>query len=187
VVESIGLGAPLSVRSEGPAPNQWNWAMDSHIHYVFPGTVYTADKTLPVTWYDGASQPPAEVRALLEGDAMPDNGSIFVGTEGTMVLPHIARALLYPDKKFSGFKYPDVASGNHWREFVDACCGKGKTSAHFSYAGPLTEAVLLGTVATRFPQTTLTWNAASLSFAQSEANRFIRRDYRDGWKVKGLS
>ena len=187
VFESIGLTAPLSVRSEGPVPNQWNWAMDSHIRYVFPGTAYTAGKTLSVAWDDGAAQPPAEVRALLEGDPLPDNGSIFVGTEGTMGPPHVARPLLYPDKKFADFKYPEVPSSSHWGEFVDACCGKGKTSAHFGYAGPLTEAVLLGTVATRFPQATLEWDAAKLKFSEPEANHFVRRKYRQGWQVKGLS
>jgi predicted dehydrogenase len=184
---SIGLTAPLSVRSEGPAPNAWNWALNSRIHYVFPGTPWTADKTLNLTWYDGSEKPPPDVHALLEGDNFPDTGSIIVGTDGTMVVPHYSRPLLYPDKKFNTFKFPDVAAGNHWSEFVQACCGNGKTSANFDYSGPLAEAVLLGTVATRFPQTTLAWNTAELKFSEAAANRFVRRDYRHGWHVKGLS
>ena len=36
-------------------------------------------------------------------------GSIFVGTQGTMVLPHVNRPLLYPDAKFKDFNYPDRA------------------------------------------------------------------------------
>ena len=187
VFDSIGLTAPISIRSEGVAPNQWNWATDSRIHYVFPGTKYTAESTLNVTWYDGTSRPPAEIIALLEGDELPAIGSIFVGTEGVMVLPHIARPLLYPDKKFKDFKYPEIISGDHYGEFVEACRGNGKTMASFSYAGPLTEAVLLGGVASRFPKTTLNWNAAKLKFAEGEANQFIRRGYRRGWTVKGLS
>ncbi len=187
VFKSISLSAPLSVRSESLAPNPWNWAMDSHIRYVFPGTAYTAEKTLNVSWYDGAEKPSAEIRALLEGDELPHTGSIIVGTEGVVVVPHVARPLLYPDRKFASFKYPEVPSSDHWGEFVDGCCGKGKTSAHFGYAGPLTEAVLLGTVATRFPNTTLNWNTAKLSFAEREANHFVRRKYRKGWEVAGLS
>ena len=102
VFRRSGLTAPITVRSEGPAPNQWNWAMDSLIQYVFPGTPYTAGKTLTVTGYDGAPTPPTDIRALLEGDDLPGNGSIFVGTQGVMVVPHVARPLLYPDKKFAG-------------------------------------------------------------------------------------
>ena len=36
VFKSLELTAPLSVRSEGPTPNQWNWAINAVIHYVFP-------------------------------------------------------------------------------------------------------------------------------------------------------
>ena len=161
--------------------------MDSKIHYIFPGTDRTADKTIQLTWYDGASKPPAEVLALLEGDQQPDTGSIFVGTEGTMVLPHWSRPLLYPDKKFKDFKYPEIASHDHWGEFVQACQGKAHTQAGFDYAGPLTEVVLLGGVASRFPQTTLKWDAKALKFDLAEANHFIRRSYRKGWSIKGLS
>jgi len=186
VFNSIGLSAPMSVRSEGPAPNQWNWAINARIEYVFPGTQFTEGKSVRVTWYDGAQKPPAEVRALLEGDELPNTGSIFVGSEGVMVVPHVNRPLLYPDKKFADFKYPEVASGNHWAEFVEASRGQGRTSAGFSYAGPLTEAVLLGGVASHFPQTTLKWDARKLEFDVREANRLVRREYRAGWKVKGL-
>src|SRR6267142_881407 len=67
VFESLGLEAPISVRSEGPTPNKWNWALDSHINYVFQGTKHTAGRTLDVAWYDGAQSPPKEVLELLEG------------------------------------------------------------------------------------------------------------------------
>ncbi len=187
VFSALRLSSPVSVRSEGPAPNQWNWAMDSRIHYVFPGTPFTARNSIELTWYDGASKPPAEIRALVEGDDLPETGSIFVGTQGALVLPHWSRPLLYPDKKFKSFVYPEVASGDHWGEFIDACLGHASTSANFIYAGPLTEAVLLGGVASRFPQTTLRWNAAMLEFDLSQANQFVRRDYRYGWDIKGLT
>jgi predicted dehydrogenase len=187
VFDSLGLGAPLTVRSEGPSPNESNWAMNSEIHYSFAGTKYTADKTLPVTWYDGTSSPKKEVLALLEGDERPETGSIFVGTEGVLALPHWSRPLLYPDKKFKDFKFPHVPSGDHWGEFVEACRGIGRTSANFRYAGPLTEAVLLGGVASRFPKTTLKWDSAALKFNEDSANQYIRRNYRNGWAIKGLS
>lgn len=187
VFNALELGAPMSLRSEGPPPNQWNWALDSRIEYLFAGTLHTADRTVKVTWYDGAQKPPAEVRKLLEGDDLPDTGSIFVGTHGTMVLPHVSKPMLYPDAKYKDYKFPDIESGDHWGDFINAALGCAETMAPFSYAGPLTEAVLLGGIASRFPKTTLNWNSARLEFDQLEANRFIRRDYRGGWGVKGLS
>jgi predicted dehydrogenase len=181
VFSALELGAPLSVHSEGVAPNQWNWALDSKIQYVFPGTPHTAERTIRVTWYDGAQKPPADVLALLEGDERPNTGSIFVGTHGTLVLPHVSRPLLYPDKKYKDFQLPAVDSGDHWGEFVAACLGHARTAAGFSYSGPLTEAVLLGSVACRFPQTTLLWNSSQLQFDHGQANQFVRRTYRAGW------
>lgn len=187
VFTSLELKTPISVRSEGPPPNEWNWAMDSQIHYVFPGTPFTAEKTIEVTWYDGSSKPPTSVLDLLEGDPRPDTGSILVGTQGTLVIPHIARPLLYPDKKFENLRFPEVPSRDHWGQFIEGCREGIRTSANFDYAGPLTETVLLGGVASRFPKTTLKWDSATLKFDVAEANRFVRRSYRDGWTVPGLA
>ena len=188
VFNALQLTAPVSVRSDGPSPNAWNWAINAIVRYVFPGTAYTAEQTINVTWYDGDERPPMEVQALLEGDKLPDQGSIFVGTKGALLLPHIAYAQLYPDKDFASYHRPDVQEQDHWRQFVEACLGKGKTSAGFDYAGPLTESVLLGSVACRFPQTTLQWNALDLKFDNvGDANQYLRRQYRGGWKVTGLS
>lgn len=186
VFTSLELKAPISVRSEGPVPNQWNWAIDSHIEYVFEGTPFTAEKTIPVTWYDGAAKPPKDVLDLLEGDGLPDTGSILVGTQGVMVIPHIARPLLYPDKKFQNLRYPEVPSVDHWGQFIEGCREGARTSANFDYAGPLTEAVLLGGVASRFPKTTLQWDSAKLQFDLADANKLVRREYREGWMPKGM-
>ena len=49
-------------------------------------------------------------------------------------------------------------------------------------------AILLGGIASRFPQTTLEWDAKALAFKNvKEANQFVKRTYRKGWEVKGLS
>jgi predicted dehydrogenase len=186
VFKALALTAPLTVRSEGAAPNEHSWATDAVIHYVFPGTQYTEGKQVKVTWYDGSKRPPQEVLAQI-GPQVPDQGSIFLGTKGVMVLPHIAKPILLPVENYSGYKMPEVQGTNHWHQFVDAIQGKGKASANFDYAGPLTEAVLLGSVASRFPAETLEWNAKKLKFTNvSTANQFVRRRYRKGWEVSGL-
>ena len=187
VFKAAGLTSPVSVRSEGAAPNAHSWATNAVIRYVFPATPFTVAGTIPVTWYDGNQRPPAEVRAQLEGHDYPDQGSVLLGTGGVMIVPHVGMPVLLPDAKFKDFKRPEVKGVNHWHQFVDAVRGVGKTSANFDYAGPLTEAVLLGSVATRFPQTTLEWNGKRLKFTNvREANQFVRRPYRKGWEIKGL-
>jgi predicted dehydrogenase len=185
IFESLKLNAPVSVRSEGPAPNAWNWAIDGKVIYSFARTTMT-EGDINVTWYDGASRPPAEIVALLEGKPLPDQGSIFIGTEGVLLLPHISRLELFSKEKFKDYKLPRVTGADHWEQFIEACRGNGKTSAHFDYAGPLTEAILLGGIASRFPGATLKWNSPELKFDLADANAFVRRDYRDGWKIPGL-
>ncbi len=187
VFSALELKSPVTVRSEGPAPSKWNWAMDSKIQYVFGGTPYTAGKTINVNWYDGDQPLPAQVLGLLEGDKAANTGSLFIGTHGAMLLPHVSRPMLYPDKKYQSFQMPEVEGGDHWLTFVDACLGKSRTTAGFNYAGPLTESVLLGGVASRFPRTTLHWDGAGLRFEEQAANAFIKREYRAGWQVKGLA
>ena len=187
VFKALALTAPITVRSEGPTPNTHSWANNAVIHYVFPGTPFSEGKTVPVTWYDGDQRPPAEIRALLGERPLPDQGSIFIGTKGVMILPHVSRPILLPVEQFKDYKMPEVKGSNHWGQFVDACRGNGKTSANFDYAGPLTEAVLLGGVASRFPKITLEWDAARLTFPKmAEANQYLRRAYRKGWEMKGL-
>ncbi|MSU58208.1 MAG: Gfo/Idh/MocA family oxidoreductase [Pedosphaera sp.] len=188
VFGSLDLTAPISVRSEGPAPNAGHWAPNSIVHYVFPGTAFTAEKTFNLSWYDGVERPPKEILALAPTEYFPNVGSIFIGTKGVMLLPHIARPRLYPAKDFADFQLPKVEDGNHYRQFAQAIREQGTTGARFDYAGPLTEAVLLGGVASRFPKTTLLWDSRAMTFKnEKSANAFLRRGYRAGWHVRGLS
>ena len=162
VFGALRLTAPLTVRSEGPAPGQHSWALNSVIHYVFPGTSVTEGKTVSVTWYDGEAKPPQEVQQLLGSRPLPGQGSLFIGTKGVMLLPHTALPILLPADDFRDYKLPVIEPVNHYFQFVEAVMGKQKTSTSFDYAGPLTESVLLGPRATRYPQTTLDWNSARL-------------------------
>ncbi len=52
------------------------------------------------------------------------------------------------------------------------------------YAGPLTETVLLGNIAHRYPQR-LEWDAEAMKIKNvPEANEWLMRKYRDGWKLE---
>lgn len=46
-----------------------------------------------------------------------------------------------------GRRPAEVGRVDHYVQFADACRGVGQTTSHFDYAGPLTEAVMLGTIA----------------------------------------
>jgi predicted dehydrogenase len=195
VFKALALTAPLSIRSDGAQPNDHSWATDAIIDYTFPGTAFTEGKTVRVVWYDGDQRPPQEiqdaakfVKATKEdkSKAMPDQGSIFLGTRGVMVLPHIAQPRLVGEAE--GAKIEKVEGESHWQQFIETALGnRPKTDANWDYAGPLTEAVLLGSVATRFPKQTLAWDAAALKFTNADAaNAFVTRTYRKGREVAGL-
>ena len=103
-----------------------------------------------------------------------------------MLLPHIRPRNSCPGKS-SPAKRPKLQHHDHYQQWVQACLGRDQTSASFDFAGPLTETVLLGVLAARFPGQKLQWDAAQLRVTNlSEANRFTRFPYRKGWEVEGL-
>lgn len=186
---AIALTAPTKITSHGPAPNKDNWSLNGKVHYVFPGTQWTAGETIDFWWYDGTEVPPESVRSLV-GDRMPKTGSVWIGTEGTLVLPHMSPPwFLLPQAKMDVVTVPEITPRDHYHEFLDGVRTSQKTalSAGFEFSGPLTEAVLLGTVAMRLPGETLTWDAKKLKFkSHDKANDYLEHEPRRGWKQKGL-
>ena len=189
VFKALELTAPLTLRSAGPTPNEHNWANNAVVHLTFPQTKQTIGPVVPITWYDGDQRPAADVTSpWMKDRPLPDQGSLFIGEKGAMLLPHVDMPILLPEVQYQDYPRPQLKDINHWHQFVDAVGGNGTTSAHFGYAGPLTESVLLGGVATFFPNETLEWDAAKLQFKNKpEAAHRLRKPARKGWEVKGLS
>jgi len=93
----------------------------------------------------------------------------------------------------------------HQRKWVDACKAGFGSAAHlaltssFDYAGPMTETVLMGNLAIRsymlrrenekgdmefFARKKLLWDGENTRITNlEEANQFVGRTYREGWKV----
>lgn len=98
-----------------------------------------------------------------------------------------------PDKKAKEYGAPPKKlerSKGHHQEWIDACKGGPKAGSNFDWAGPLTEAVLLGTVALRsqlrekMTKTKLHWDAKNMKFTGfEEADQFVGYEYRKGWEV----
>ncbi len=137
-------------------------------------------------WADGAPARPE----LLSQPGMPSwgQGVLFVGDDGYLAADYGNRILL-PETKFQDFQAPEStipSSPGHYVEWIEACKSvdsKPKPLCHFGYSGPLTETVLLGTVAYRLGQP-LDWNADSLKATNCpEADRLIQREYRKGWSL----
>ena len=154
------------------------------MNYAFPGTEYTANRTLPITWYDGGRLP--SVKSDVPGSAaLPRSGSLFVGETGTLILPHVGPQQLWRDGQQIADDMSLVQEDlNHYHGWVDGCLSGKQPSDGFDYAGPLTEAVLLGNIAVRYPNQQLEWNAEALKISNlPEANQWLTRPYRKGWEL----
>ena len=66
----------------------------------------------------------------------------------------------------------------HYHEFIDACLDKKKCSAPFSYSSKLTETILLGVIAGRFPGEKLNWDKEKGQFREKKANLFLKQNRR---------
>ncbi len=185
---ALELQPPISVKAENDGLNPQTWPVGEVVFYTFPGTQFTTGKTLPLTWYDGGRKLPDELAALIpvpEGKKAPASGSLFVGEGGYVLLPHVGMPQLLPKDKFASQEVEKVPGSSHYHAWVDGILENKRTTGGFHYAGPLTETVHLGNIATRVPGTLLEWDPANLRIPNSPAaDKLITKAYREGWGVK---
>jgi len=186
---ALRLGPPTLIHAEveaawcdTPARRSETWPTWQIVRYCFAGNALTAGKTIELIWSDGYKYPPKHIREHIDGRAFPKQGALLIGEAGSMLLPHPGGPQLFPKDKFKGYARPGIAERNHYHHWVDACRQQAQTEAGFGYAGPLTETILLGTIALRCPGKELAWNAKQMKVTNlAEANQYIHRPYRKGW------
>lgn len=180
--------APLELVADHSGMNDQVWPAQTQVDYLFPGTDRTAESTLPVTWYDGGLRPSVSGSHVPATRALPRQGSMFIGETGTLVLEHMGRLLLFPEADFPATAVQDLPSLNHYHGWVDGCIQSLQPSDGFVYAAKLTEAVLLGNIAVRFRKQRLRWDEAAMKFVDhAEADKWLRREYRDGWDIEAVA
>lgn len=164
---------------------------------------------IKVSWWDGGLLP-ERPEELGPDEAMGnwDGGVIFEGTKGKLMADcYGANPRLLPTKLMKETNLPKetlkrVPEG-HYVQWVNACIdgyGKGVTSSPFEYAGPFTESILIGNLAIRswmmqnpkmkgwedkyLGRKKLLWDSKNMKVTNfDEANQFVKREYRDGWKL----
>lgn len=190
VFKSLKLTAPSSATAEAPALLHDSWTDRATVRYEFPGTEFTSNKSIQVTWYDaiGAFPPRDQLGDVPASYKLPAAGSVLIGDRGSLVIPHVNMPKLFPIEKFSQQDIPIIEAVDHYVQWADACRGVGETTSHFGYSGPLTEAVLLGTIAIRFPGQFLQWNPHKLEIANNTAaSAWVTKPYRTGWEPSWIS
>jgi len=177
-------GDPISVTSNHTGMNHEVWPAQETLNYVLPGTKLTAGETLPITWYDGGRTPSLGVAKLGKGQTLPKSGSIFVGENGNLILPHYAAPFLTNQP---GVKIDAEENLNHYHGWVDGCIEGKQPSDGFEYGGHLTEAVQLGNVAASFPGEELKFDGKGLKITNKpEANPLLTREYRAGFEIEAI-
>ena len=176
---ALALDVPETIKCQCRQPTGYGHPEQNVVTYKFPGTAYTAKK-LKWVWHDGKAAPDDHKDLRMpEGEKLPNQGAMFVGEKGRLLLPHIDYPKLIVNNKYEEIAFPELEEANHYLQFVDACLDKDKVSAPFSYAARLTEAILLGVVANRFPNKKLHWNNETASFREDAANQLLDAPYRD--------
>lgn len=179
--------------------------VSSIIHLKFPRKDGKGD--LKLTWMDGGLLPetPEEV---LPTDELGDmsNGFIFEGTKGKMIGNYSKPPTLLPTSRMPELEalpktIKRVPEG-HYVDWVNACLkgyGNHEVSSPFEYAGPFTEAVIMGNLAIRSYQyqvkddkgkasypgrKKLYWDAKNMKITNfDEANAFVMSEFREGWEI----
>ena len=194
---ALQLDVPLTIKNKCRKYNSYAFPEKNFVEYDFPGTKYTTEK-LKWIWEDGKGAPRRHKDLKLpNNDKLPLQGAMFIGENGKkLLLPHFMELPRfiendeYKDFDVSTFvtnnqlsKVPvrdyDGESHLHYHQFIDACLGKDKCTAPFSYSAKLTETILLGVIAGRFPGKTLNWDSSNAKFRETEANKYLSSTYRN--------
>jgi hypothetical protein len=186
----LKLGSPVNVEAENSEFSRDSFPTWSVIKMDFPAR----GNLSPVrwVWYDGADQKPAwvieKLTGLIEGEELAGSGSLLIGSKGKLYSPNDygEKWMLLPKGDFEGFIPPEPKlprSPGHHAEWIRACKGGEPAMSNFSYAGPLTETILLGNIA-MYSGKKIRWDGKRCKVVNDEeANSLVRRVYRKGWEI----
>lgn len=187
VFSALNLDAPTTVDASATTVNSETLPLASCVHYDFPAR--DGRPAVKLHWYDGGLLPPRPEELEPGRDLNREDGVLFVGDRGKMLVDgwggHSPRLL--PEKRMAEYRRPPKTlprSIGHHQEWLEACKHGTPTRSSFDFAGPLTEAVLLGTVCVRVGGQQLAWDSAQLKVTNvAEANKLLHYDYRPGWTL----
>ena len=187
VFSALNLGAPTSVHARSTPVFPDTVPLANIVHFEFPARGEMPPVKLH--WYDGGMLPPRPEELGEDRELNREDGVIFVGEKGKMLVEGWGgeHPRLIPESRNKEYRRPPKTlprSVGHHKEWLLACRTGSPTRSSFDFAGPLTEAVLLGMVCVRIGGDALHWDSANLKVTNdADANRFLHYQYRPGWEL----
>jgi hypothetical protein len=116
---------------------------------------------------------------------------VFVGSKGYLGTSGRGEGVgLIPGSRWAEYQLPArtlTRSPGHQRDWIRACKGGEPACSNFGVAGPYTEWMVLGAVATRV-EGKLLWDPKKMEFTNNrEANKYVKPVYRKGWELKPVT
>jgi hypothetical protein len=188
VFSALKLGPPAGVHASSTPVFEETLPVACVVHYEFPAL---GDRpAVKVHWYDGGLLPPRPEELEDGRELNREDGILLVGDKGKMLVDGWGgeSPRLIPESAMKAYKRPPKTlprSVGHHREWIEACKGGPPPRSNVAdFAGPLTEAVLLGTVSVRLGGRKLLWDSAALKVTNlPEANPLLHYTYRPGWTL----
>jgi hypothetical protein len=183
---ALKLDAPKTIEAIGPAPHPEiaPASMTAIYEYGQRGDL----PACKLVWHQGTNKP-----QIWQDGGIPkwDNGVLFIGSNGRMLLSDYRKHVLLPEDQFKEFEPPKQwieAPLSHQVEWLKAIKDGTPTGSPFAeYAGLLTEANHLGNVAYRAGQK-IVWDTENMRVTNTRAaDPFLGRKPRDGWRLEGLA
>lgn len=205
----LNLKDPTSVVAETTGHNKETYPSSCKITFEFPALGDRGPVTLH--WYDGGNKPPRELfpkrsqfKDVSGNELIKDNdqynkvlntGSLVVGSKGTMFSPGDYAS----DARHTGVLFNNefvqqsqidleveyAQSPGHFTEFANAIKGGPESVSNFpSYAGPLTEVILLGNLAVWADGKKIDWDAENLIATNApEVMSIVKKTYHNGYSI----
>ena len=177
---ALELKAPLAIEAQGPPPHPEIAPASMQVTYQ-----YGPRGASPARRVDLVSRPQQAGHLARRRHSAVGQRSLVRRRQGNAALrlrqaPAVAGRQV---SRASASQAIHSQSLGHHAEWLHACKTGEPTTCNFDYAGWLTEANHLGNVAFR-TGVRLEWDAANMRATNcSDAERFLRRDYRPGWKL----
>ncbi len=204
---ALDLRLPTTCQTEGTAISsdtcpQWLTAEWDH-----PANDWRP--AVKVYWYDGGKKPGMPTKIFDRDELF--KGVLFNGDKGYLLCDYDFRILMPTSGDMTHYRSPKPEelippSLGHHAEWIHACKTDKQTTCNFDYSGALIENNLLSLVSYRLGEVVkrkmkdgneekeivvtvgkkLDWDAKNLKATNCpEADRYIRKQYRDGWVLNG--